>query len=409
MWLCGRHLLPSFECLRLESSCPDNLMCQGGVLRLDSAQEVLLHHAHDLVDREGGAHTLGRAADRGGAAPPCLELGQLGERRLDVRELRLEGADRELHVRLPAAQPESRVAGDDHRRPRVADRRGRAVGGLDDRDAAVGTGLVLDRPGLQGGDHVEALLLDGVAVAGRLVAVQQPLLHGRDAVGQRDLEVRDGGRDRGEGAAAFGGGRLLRPGGVPGGERLRAGVAAARELVAVRHEVDALEGGEPPLLGLLGDEVAPVVAAGHGVDEIDTALAHGDDRHGADGVEVGADGGERGALGRQLRLERLLDRRAVGVAARVLRVEVADAPCGERGDRHLDPDHRAGGEHLVVGLGGGGDVAGVEEREEEGHVEHPQRSSLAGHYCVSTPTLIGEPFSVSEIFFPYTRGPSPDA
>ena len=211
---------------------------------------------------------------------------------------------------------------------------------LHHRDLAAGARLVLDRSAFEGSDHVEPLLLDGVAVLLRLLTREQPPLHRRDAVGQRDLEVHDRRRDRRELAGRLGRRRLLDPRVVPGGGGLRAGVTAARELVRGGDHVDPLHRGLETLV--LRPEV--------------------EDRHGADRVEIGAHRREGGTLGRELDRQRVLDGRAAGVAARVLRVEVEGAALRERRHRNLDSvDHV--GEHLVVGLRGGRDVAGIQSCE----------------------------------------------
>ena len=297
---------------------------------------MLRHYLDDLVDRQGGAYALRRATDRGRTAPPGLELVELDEGRLDVRELRLEGADREFLVRIRALLK----AGIDRyhdRRERVPHAGGRSVCALHDGDLAAEARLGLDLPRFQGGDHVRAFLFHGVAVLLGLLAREQPLLHGSDAIRQGDPEVHDGGGDGGQRTRALGRGALLRPRVVPGGEGLRAGVPAPRELVGGGHETDPLHRGLQAL----------------------ALRPEGEDGHRAHGVDVRADCREGGALGRQRGRQRVLDGRAAGVVAGVLRVEVADAALRERGHRHLDSVHGSG-EYLVVGLVGLGDVAGVE-------------------------------------------------
>lgn len=309
---------------------------------------MLLDDRDHLVNGQNRGDALGRAADRGRTAPPGLERRQLGERRLDVRVPRLEGADRELLVGVPGPLLEAGVEGDHHGGETVAHHRGGAVRRLDDRDLPTGAGLVLDLPRLQGRDHLETLLLHGVAVLLGLFAREQPLLHGADAIRQGDLEIHDGGGDGGQRTGALGRGRLLRPRVVPGGEGLRAGVPTPRERVRRSDETDP---------------------AGRGLE----ALAPGpdrQDRHRADGVYVRAQRHEGAVLGRELDAHRLLDRGARGVAARVLRIDIPEgAPGRQAGLRDLDSEDltREGG--LVLG-GELGVLGGDGGRGEGAELEH---------------------------------------
>ncbi len=353
MWLCGRHLLPSFECLRLESSCPDNLMCQGGVLSLRSALEVLLDHRHDLVEGEGGGDALGGAADRGRPAPAALGLGlakfadvEVGE---DLREVDVAAgavlADGRLGVRCAPADAELVVEGDHDGGVAVPDQERGGVTALHHRDHAVGRDADLDLPIFEGADHGVAVGLDALDVVHRLVAGEQPVEHELNALLQRELRVEaDGLHDR------------RRPPGVERADQARPAVADGRERRTTRPL------GAPEPVGVAHDPEA--LGGVREVDALDAGLEHG---HRADRVEVGAHREERGAVGRERPGHGRLDRGGCDVATAVLGVDVPEVALGrEGGDADLDAEHISQGEDRVVLLLGTSDERGGEGGEHEG-------------------------------------------
>ena len=95
----------------------------------------------------------------------------------------------------------------------------------------------------------------------------------------------------------------------------------------------------------------------------DETLAEQEYRHRSDRIKIGAHRREGGTLGWKLGRQRVLDGRAIGVATRMLWVEIVGAALCERGHRDLDPVHGTGVEHLIVRLRGGRNAAWVEHCE----------------------------------------------
>jgi hypothetical protein len=314
---------------------------------------MFLHHGHNLVDSELRAHTLWRATDGRGTTPTSLESVELRKRRLDVREPARELADRKLLARLARPLPETRVERDYYWSKGIPNAESSTMRTLYHRNEAKGDHLVPDSSAFESGDHVDPLPLDLCAILFGFLTREQPQLHRGNTVSQRNPEVHDCCRDRREMAGRLGRRRLLYPRVVPGREGLRARVAATRELVRGGDHRDSLH------RGLEAFAIRPEI----------------EERHRSDRVEIGANRRESRALGRKLRRQRVLDGRTIGVTARVLGVDVEGATLCERGHCHFDPIDGVS-EHLVVGLRGSRNVAGVESCEAVNHDNELQMIGL---------------------------------